>query len=515
MSAKYKDYLHTVDNNSNRNNNKSKNKNKKNIKKKPKKNEKNENDDKINDIYKQIQNNLKADEALLRRMERNESCIDFNNTFNKLNKKKKIIPINNKRKKTVSVNKEKDPRDEIDPRDIIDINADINDINNLKNYYSKNKKNNFEDNLFQNGFFFSKNRKDKSNNISNLNDESESQNKEDRINQILEKYKMMKKNEKEEEKKGKDEEINSRSKSKNKINDKNYDYIKKRKGNEEGLFGTTKNSKNYNKNFDQEYDELFHPKKYKRNTNDGQNNKINTSDYSNSVFNLINNLDNKGKNTNMTQNNNFNVFGYDDFVNNINEEKKRRINKKKVSRGKLDNSKNKKLNINSNLADENSFVLAPMKGIPITNISFRARMKYFSDRREKNLEKMKKEKNEEEKQKYTFQPKTGDNSLNVIKYDNTLDNEGNNVKKKKVDYNRINNLYLDYKDKQNKIDELTKEYYKNAGISFVPKISDKNHEMKNYKNKLGQIPYMDRVEIYTANKQPYNAEKNIQFYQTE
>ena len=69
------------------------------------------------------------------------------------------------------------------------------------------------------------------------------------------------------------------------------------------------------------------------------------------------------------------------------------------------------------------------------------------------IEKLKREKKQEEKQKYTFQPKTGDNSLNVIKYENTSHNEENNVKKKKVDYNRINNLYLDYKDKQNKIDD--------------------------------------------------------------
>ena len=169
----------------------------------------------------------------------------------------------------------------------------------------------------------------------------------------------------------------------------------------------------------------------------------------------------------------------------------------------LDDSKNK------------SYVLAPMKGIPITNISFRARMKYFNDKKEKNMEKLRKEKKEEEKQIYTFQPKTGDNRLNVIKYNNQYNTENNSKKKKKVDYNRINNLYLDYKDKKNKIDELTKEYYRNAGISFMPKISDKNQDIKQYKNKLGQIPYLDRIEIYNASKKPYKEEKNVQFYQTE
>ena len=148
-------------------------------------------------------------------------------------------------------------------------------------------------------------------------------------------------------------------------------------------------------------------------------------------------------------------------------------------------------------------------------------MKYFSDRREKNMEKLIKEKKEEEKEIYTFQPMTGDNSMNVIRFNNYIDNDidnGNNIKKKKkVDYNRINNLYLDYKDKKNKIDELTKEYYKNAGISFMPKINDKNPEMKQFKNKIGQIPYLDRIEIYNATKQPNKnekTEKNVTFSQT-
>ena len=199
-----------------------------------------------------------------------------------------------------------------------------------------------------------------------------------------------------------------------------------------------------------------------------------------------------------------------------------RVDKRKIFRHKTGkNKKNAKSYLKSKIIDENknkSYVLAPMKGIPITNISFRARMKYFSDRKEKNMEKLIKEKKEEEKEIYTFQPKTGDNSMNVIRFNNYInndnDNENNTKKKKKVDYNRINNLYLDYKDKKNKIDELTKEYYKNAGISFMPKINDKNPEIKQFKNKIGQIPYLDRIEIYNATKEPNKIEKNVTFSQT-
>jgi hypothetical protein len=149
-----------------------------------------------------------------------------------------------------------------------------------------------------------------------------------------------------------------------------------------------------------------------------------------------------------------------------------------------------------------------MKGVPITNISFRARMKYFSDKKQKNLEKMIKAKKDEEKQLYTFQPKTGENRLNVIKYDNYVNKININNKKRMPDYNRINNLYLDYKDRKNKLDELTKEYYKKAGISFTPLINDKNKEIKEFKNKIGQIPYLDRIDIYNANKQNNNKENS-------
>ena len=74
------------------------------------------------------------------------------------------------------------------------------------------------------------------------------------------------------------------------------------------------------------------------------------------------------------------------------------------------------------------------------------------------------------------------------------------------DYNRINNLYLDYKERKNKLDDLTKEYYKKAGISFTPMINDNNKEIKEFKNKIGQIPYLDRIDIYNASKQNNNKE---------
>ena len=498
ISTKYKDYLHTGEK----------------INKNKNKNDKNNLHDRLNNIYKEIQNNLLTDEALIKKLERNEISSNVNNSHykNKYNKNKnKIIPLKTNKRMDVSSDRIRDKHRYLDndtsrnsSRDISIDKDKIKEINNLTNYYNQNKSNKFEDNLLKNGFFMGKNRKDKS--ISNNgNDDEMSDN--DKINQILKKYKMGKEKEKEKE-------------IRNKNIDNNYDYVKKIKCNVEGLYGNNINNKIINnKDFDNEYEELLHPKTKKRYTNnDDTNNQLDTSDYSNSVYNILNNLGNP--NNNIIGYNNINNYGYDDLINSINEPGINRINKRKVSRdkNKEKNKKRKKSYISSGMLDDTknkSYILAPMKGIPITNISFRARMKYFNDKKEKNMEKLKKEKKEEEKQIYTFQPKTGDNRLNVIKYNNQYNTENNSKKKKKVDYNRINNLYLDYKDKKNKIDELTKEYYRNAGISFMPKISDKNQDIKQYKNKLGQIPYLDRIEIYNASKQPYKAEKNIQFYQTE
>ena len=271
--------------------------------------------------------------------------------------------------------------------------------------------------------------------------------------------------------------------------------------------------------YDQEYEDLFHPKK-------NINNQLNTSDYSNSVYNLLNNLDNQNRNMNMNNMNNMNNiymnntnniidynnnYGYDDLINSINDPKINRINKRRINRNSNmnKNKTSKKSFLNSHkINDDKSYYLAPMKGIPITNISFRARMKYFSNKKEKNLEKLVKQKKEAEKEIYTFQPKTGDNSLNVIKYNNIYNekNKSNN-KNRKVDYDRINNLYLDYKDKKIKIDELTKEYYDKAGISFTPKISDKNlcKRIVSGERRIGRSPLFSRYGwvIYLPFSPPY------------
>ena len=189
-------------------------------------------------------------------------------------------------------------------------------------------------------------------------------------------------------------------------------------------------------------------------------------------------------------------YKYDDLVNNIHKDfKSIKTNRpKKDVKIKKDNKEEFFKAHNITEADSNNYVLSPMISVPVTKISFRARMKYFDNKKKKNLEKMIKEKNEEEKQIYTFQPNIDrNNKLNVLRLDNsTID-----VSRK----NRINELYLDYKDRKNKINQIKEDYFKEKGYLFSPQIEDSNPEIIKYKNQIGQIPFQDRVDIYNYNKQ--------------
>ena len=450
ISTKYKDYLHSGDK----------------IFKTKKSNSKQKN--KLNDLYKELQNNLEHDETLLRRLELKREISNQNIRGKNSRSKSK----NQREKSTDKINNNKQRR--------IFMNYD-----NTKN---------FEENLLKNGFFSGKNKKN-----DNENEEENEEIMPEKIKEIMEKYQ--------------NDDINKEKIITNKKGNKNYDYIKKIKASEQGQDNNYENkyipnykinikSRRNENDFDDEYDELFHPKNIRRNNNNNYN-QLNTSDYSNSVYNILNNLN-----------------GNDNVITDINEPKYTRITKRRIERNPRKEKKERKSYLNSDFfensrSSNSSYILAPMKNVPITNISFRARMKYFSDKKQKNLEKMLKAKKEEEKQIYTFQPKTGENKLNVIKYDNYVNKEIVNNKKRMPDYNRINNLYLDYKDKKNKLDELTREYYKKAGISFTPMINDKNKEIKEFKNKIGQIPYLDRIDIYNASKQNYNNKDIFSFIPTE
>ena len=470
LSTKYRDYLHSGEKLYNTKKLSSKQKNK------------------LNDLYQDIKNNLEKDEELLRRLELKR---DISNQNIKKNKNPN------------QMNKSED---------------NINNIkNNIKTYCNKyDNTKNFEENLINNGFFSGKNKKNENENIEN--DDNSEDTYPQKIKEIIKKYQNIENNKDNDNLENKrKKEINSEKDKIRKI-EKNidYDYMKKYKASEQdqGIFMGNKYIPNYINNinykrvendideeYDKEYDEIFHPKNIRK-TNINNYNQLNNSDYSNSIYNIINNLD-----------------GYENLGTDLNEPKYNRINKRRIIRHpKKERDERQSFAISNylenSMSNNTSYILAPMKAVPITNISFRARMKYFSDKKQKNLEKLIKAKKDEEKKVYTFKPKTGENRLNVIKYDNYINTEINN-NQRKPNYNRINDLYLDYKERKNKLDELTKEYYKKAGISFTPMINDKNKEMKEFKNKIGQIPYLDRIDIYNISKQKFQKDNNLNFIPTE
>ena len=480
LSRKYRNYLNTEENLG-----KSK---KKYLQKSPKK----------NNINTNLYNNSLFDE-------KDKDIMVSLNTDNSL-----INKINNNNPKNMNINKIQIVKNNnlINNRDlsadrIREIDKSIESISN--NNYNTND-------LLNNGFFAGKSiKKNNNDNKSNYSQKTDN-NRYDLLNQKIE-IMLQKNNEFKELLKMKN--INIDNKNKNNLND-NYDYIKKCKGIAADIYGLNNNENNLNINNyyiktnydDQEYDSIFHPKNNNKTNylNTIENTKSNTS-----INNLLENLDNKKGIKNMIDYENY--YDYDDLINNISDNQKTKP-RKTINKSISIKSKKDYLTPNNNNIDENqnSYVLAPMAKIPVTNISFRARLKYYSNKKEKELKKMKQKLIEEEKQIYTFHPKTGENKLNVIKYNNyknnlnlTQDFENNN--KRKVDLNRIENLYLDYKDKINKREELAREYYKEAGISFSPILKDNNKEMIRYKKKVAQMPYLDRIEFYNGNYE-FNRNKN-------
>ena len=149
ISTKYKNYLHIGQ----RENNKSKSKSKS----KPK--------NKLNDLYNEIQKNLKSDETLLRRLELKRDISNQNIYGNKSRSKSK--------------NKKENILDKL--------NVNNKNLNKLNRFFNYDNSKNFEENLKNNGFFSGKNKK--TGNIAK--EDSKDSNEDtypDKIREIIEKY---------------------------------------------------------------------------------------------------------------------------------------------------------------------------------------------------------------------------------------------------------------------------------------------------------------------------------------
>ena len=539
LTLKYRNYLNTEENL-----NISKSKSKKKNKKNKKSNYNIYNNNNFGENEKDIQMSLKMDHSIIDKIQNNFPNINNNinlnknyiNNINKLKNNNNNTNTNNLIRNNININNyknNKEPNERNNELNYADLSVDrIRTVKADKSIDSS--KNDIGEKLIRNGFFAGKSKKkDNYENESEYSYNIEGDYKYDsynmKVNQLLNKYNQVK----------------ELFKKKNINLNQNYDYIKKCKGDIADIYGINNSVNNLNIKTDysdEDYDDIFHPKnKLKAKTKSKPRlrpkptiatrypkkndilSKIAKSEYSMSITNILDNSQNK---TSKDLINYSKYYDYDDLINNITDKQKikykkvdkRTINKSISTRGKSDFSYISNIDEKQN----KSYVLAPMAGVPVTNISFRARLKYFSNKKEKDLQRMMKKKMEEEKQIYTFQPKTGGNKLNVIKYNSFKNNYFNNInqdydnnKKKKVDIQRINNLYLDYKDKQNKREELERDYFKKAGISFAPYIKDKNKEIIKFKKKIAQMPYLDRIEVYNQNREINKIKKEYQYYPTE
>ena len=137
----------------------------------------------------------------------------------------------------------------------------------------------------------------------------------------------------------------------------------------------------------------------------------------------------------------------------------------------------------------------PKKFNKISNQSFTERLKFFEDKKNEKLKNIGDNIKKEEVQKYTFQPILNDNRRKVNieeikkREKERKQKEENEEKpksiKRNVDKQRIEHLFLSYKEKQNKIDKIKKEMEKDEGITFKPYIETENSVLaKKYNKKL-------------------------------
>lgn len=114
----------------------------------------------------------------------------------------------------------------------------------------------------------------------------------------------------------------------------------------------------------------------------------------------------------------------------------------------------------------------------ISTKNFDERLKYYKERRNKNIEKLEDMMKKDEQEKYTFQPQLNKNrgrSRNKEEIIKKKEEEEEKPKpKKNLDIKRLEQLYSSYKNKKSKIMKIKEEMEKEEGITFKPYINTEN-----------------------------------------
>ena len=191
-----------------------------------------------------------------------------------------------------------------------------------------------------------------------------------------------------------------------------------------------------------------------------------------------------------------NIFEYSKF-NERNYIKKEENNK--INKDEINNKKHKKFNVNlkgndrkyilkrniyltgnqtsknySNyISKKNSFKL----NIPLSNMSFNQRIEFFKNKKGSDIQKIKSSLTNKENNIYTFffysnnairnilKEKRSKSTTKIINYEKIKESS-----KSKINYDYLNELYLDYKKRNLRLKKLREENDKEDGISFTPYI---------------------------------------------
>ena len=165
-------------------------------------------------------------------------------------------------------------------------------------------------------------------------------------------------------------------------------------------------------------------------------------------------------------------------------------------KGIFNNKNNDKLNLQKSHSSHKIKM-----SFPLSMMSFNQRVEHFNNKKDFNIEHIKKEINNKENEIYTFYPKTNKKNQKInYEYRQksrpkiTKNNQTNERKKSKINYKRLNELYMDYKDRNLRIKRLERENNIKDGISFNPQFFSNYKSNKRSKEKIQKIPFLNELE---------------------
>ena len=139
------------------------------------------------------------------------------------------------------------------------------------------------------------------------------------------------------------------------------------------------------------------------------------------------------------------------------------------------------------------------KSKSISNKNFDERLKYYKDKKNKNIEKLEESIKKIEQEKYTFQPHLNKNRGRSKTKEEVKKKEEEEKPKlrKTLDIKRLERLYSSYKNKKSKIRKIQEEMEKEEGITFKPYINTENSfYQKEFSEKKSEILNSHKSERY-------------------